>query len=487
MMEHEGIPSAASSENSFEPISSITNGQVNGTHEAMIVDTTPMKTTSPRMAETIVADSPKPRPRRWPWVVALLLAAGLGYYGWTVYQRAVSASAASNKMGPRAIAVQTGSVRQGEMDLYISSLGTVTAFYTVTVKSRVDGELLNVAFTEGQMVKQGDLLAEIDPRPFQVQLAQAEGQLARDQALLKNARVVLERDRQLATTNAISPQELQTQEATSKQLEGSVLADHAGVDNAKLQLQYCQIIAPISGRIGLRKVDKGNIIRAGDSNGLAVITQLQPIAVLFTVPQDEIVRIQRRIKAVGKEGLVVEAFNRDFGTKLATGQLSATDNQVDSTTGTLRIKAIFPNEDDMLFPNQFVNAKLLVDTRRDAVIAPSAAIQRGPKSTFVYVVKQDETVELRTVITGPSESGETIIEDGLTPGETVVTDGVDKLIPGTKVAIRNSPAPGAKQGSSADTKQRPSQDKQAPTDGKQAPTDGPPKTTEGKLSPPGGR
>ena len=409
----------------------------------MIVDSTQITTANHPTAEVAAPEliEPKRQRRRWPWVVALLVVGGLSYFGWTEYRTSANGSSVPSKMGPRSVAVQTATVRQGDMDLTISSLGTVTAFYTVTVKSRVDGELLNVAFTEGQMVKQGDLLAEIDPRPFQVQLAQAEGALARDQALLKNAQVVLERDRQLATSKAISPQELQTQEATAKQYEGMILADKAGVDNAKLQLQYCQITAPISGRIGLRKVDKGNIIHAGDTAGVAVITQLQPIAVLFTVPQDDIVRIQRRAKIVGKEGLVVDAFNRDFGTKLATGYLSATDNQVDSTTGTLRMKAIFPNDDEMLFPNQFVNARLLVDTRHGAIIAPSAAIQRGPSSTFVYVVKKDETVELRTVVVGPSEGGDTIIEDGLAPGEIVVTEGVDKLIPGTKVTVRNAASP----------------------------------------------
>jgi len=421
-----------------EPIEHTTNGQTIGKHESMIVDTTQVTTSATRVEALSPPMSPEPGRRRWPWAIGLLALAALCYYGWTRYQTAAQQSVAAQKAPPRTIAVQTGTVRQGDMDLYISSLGTVTAFYTVTVKSRVDGELINVAFKEGQMVKQGDLLAEIDPRPFQVQLAEAEGQLARDQALLRNAQVVLERDRVLATTNAISQQELQTQEASAKQYEGMILADKAGVDNAKLQLQYCQITAPLDGRIGLRKVDKGNIIHANDPAGIAVITQLQPIAVLFTVPQDDIVRIQRRIKEVGDTGLVVDAFNRDFGTKLATGRLSATENQVDSTTGTLRMKAIFPNEDEMLFPNQFVNARLLVDTRHGAIIVPSAAIQRGPKSIFVYVVKKDQTVELRTITIGPSEGPDTIVEDGLVPGETVVTEGVDKLIPGTKVTIRNS-------------------------------------------------
>ncbi|MBX9654253.1 MdtA/MuxA family multidrug efflux RND transporter periplasmic adaptor subunit [bacterium] len=418
-----------------------TDDKTNGKHHSMIVDTTQVTTSMPRVETANPPPSSEPRPRRWPWVIAILVIASVGYFGWSRYQKAAQATAAQ-KVPPRTIAVQTGVVRQGDMDLYISSLGTVTAFYTVTVKSRVDGELINVAFTEGQMIKQGELLAEIDPRPFQVQLAQAEGQLARDQALLRNAQVVLERDRVLATTNAISQQELQTQEASAKQYEGMILADKAGVDNAKLQLQYCQIAAPISGRIGLRKVDKGNIIHANDPAGIAVITQLQPIAVLFTVPQDDIVRIQKRIKEVGNEGLVVDAFNRDFGTKLATGKLSATENQVDSTTGTLRMKAIFPNADEMLFPNQFVNARLLVDTRHGAMIVPSAAIQRGPKSTFVYVVDKDQTVELRNVTIGPSEGADTIVEDGLVPGETVVTEGVDKLIPGTKVTVRNSAGEG---------------------------------------------
>lgn len=431
-------------------------GKTNGKRQSMIVDTTQVTASTSHVEASNVPTALDPQRRRWPWIVAILLLMGAGYFGWTRYQSASQATAAQ-KVPPRTVAVQTSVVHQGDMDLYISSLGTVTAFYTVTVKSRVDGELINVAFTEGQMVKQGELLAEIDPRPFQVQLAQAEGQLARDQALLRNAQIVLERDRVLATTNAISQQELQTQEASAKQYEGMILADKAGVDNAKLQLQYCQITAPMSGRIGLRKVDKGNIIHANDPAGIAVITQLQPIAVLFTVPQDDIVRIQRRIKDAGDEGLVVEAFNRDFGTKLASGKLAATENQVDSTTGTLRMKAIFPNADEMLFPNQFVNARLLVDTRHGAIIVPSAAIQRGPKSTFVYVVNKDQTVELRNVTIGPSEGADTIVEDGLMPGETVVTEGVDKLIQGTKVNVRNSigegkqstkddkpPAPGAR-------------------------------------------
>jgi multidrug efflux system membrane fusion protein len=348
-------------------------------------------------------------------------------------------AAAANKK-TRNVPIVTTTARRGDLNVYLTSLGTVTAFNTVTVRSRVDGEIMKILFTEGQMVHEGDPLAEIDPRPFEVQLAQAEGQLAKDQALLKSASLDLERDKRLVVARAAAQQQLDTQQATFGQMEGTVKSDQATVDNAKLQLVYCHITAPISGRIGLRRVDKGNLIQASDLNGLAVITQIQPIAVIFTVPQDDIFRVQQKNKT--GEGLVVEAYNRDLETKLATGSLMAIDNQVDPTTGTVRLKAVFSNEQSILFPNQFVNSRLLIDTRKNAVLVENAAVQRGPSSTFAYVVKSDETVELRNLVIGPTEGDQTIIESGLAPGEVVVTEGTDKLQPGSKVQLRR-PKPAA--------------------------------------------
>jgi multidrug efflux system membrane fusion protein len=337
----------------------------------------------------------------------------------------------------RVVPVVTASTRNGDMDLYLNGLGTVTAFKTVTIKSRVEGELVEVAFTEGQMVSEGDLLARIDPRPFNVQLAQAEGQLARDEASLKVNELTLARYEGLRSSKAVTPQQVDEQVALVQQSEGAIKTDKAMIANARLQLTYSHIVAPISGRIGLRLVDLGNIVRANDPTGLAVITQLQPIALVFTIPQDSVNRVQKKFKA--SESLSVEAYDRDFGTKLATGTLLAIDNQVDSTTGTVRLKAVFENEDNMLFPNQFVNARLLVDVKRDAVIVPAAAVQQGPNGTFVYVVTADGTdqsVKLRNVVAGATEGDQTVIEEGLSQGEVVVTDGVDKLIDGAKVAPR---------------------------------------------------
>jgi membrane fusion protein, multidrug efflux system len=326
------------------------------------------------------------------------------------------------------------------MDLFLNGLGTATAFKTVTVRSRVEGELLKVHFTEGQKVREGELLAEIDPRAFEVQRDQAEGQLARDEATLKVAKLTLDRYQDLFKSNVVVQQQLDDQAALVQQTEGSILANKAMLANARLQLSYCQIAAPIGGRIGLRLVDQGNYVRANDAGGLAVITQLQPIAVVFTIPQDEIARVLKQSR--DDQILTVDAYDRDFKTKLASGKLAAIDNQVDPTTGTLRLKAVFENEDQLLFPNQFVNARLLVDTKREAIVVPSAAVQRGPTSTFVYVVRPDEYVDKRDVVMGPSEGNETSIESGLTVGEVVVTDGIDKLQPwkdkehpGTKVSI----------------------------------------------------
>ena len=335
--------------------------------------------------------------------------------------------------GGRPVPVSVAQARKGDMAVRITGLGTVTAINSVTVKSRVDGQLLRVAFTEGQMVREGDLLAEIDPRPFQVQLMQAEGQLAKDQAVRDNAVADQKRFQSLVGQGILSRQQLDTQNAVVTQYEAALKADQAAVESAKLNLVYSRITAPTSGRVGLRLVDAGNMVRATDAGGLATITPLQPINVVFAVPADS---IQKVLGQTAKEGrLPVEAWDRDLRARLALGVLAATDNQVDLTTGTVRLKALFPNDDKALFPNQFVNARLLVDTLREVVIVPTAAVQRGPQGAFVYVVKPDATVELRPIELEATDGDETAVKKGLQGGETVVTDGLEKLRPGAKVAL----------------------------------------------------
>lgn len=386
---------------------------------------------------------PQPSPSRSlvGWLVwgVILVGAGASWYYHEQWWPQVSqtlglAEKPAAKPPQRVIPVVTATVQKKDMEVYINGLGTVTAFKTVTVRSRVEGELVKVFFTEGQVVKEGDQIAEIDRRPFDVQLQQAEGQLVRDEATLKSAEVTLMRYQELLNSKSITAQQVDEQRALVKQTAGAIQSDMAAVANAKLQLDYCHIIAPISGRIGLRLVDQGNIVRANDPTGLAVITQLQPISLVFTIPQDDISRVQQASLA-GRE-LVTTAFDRGFKTKLAVGKLLAIDNQVDSTTGTVRLKAVFDNKDNLLFPNQFVNARLLVDTKKDAIVVPTAAVQRGPSSMFVYVVLKDgeeEKVELRNVTTGLVEGSETAIETGLEAGEVVVTEGLDKLQKDAKV------------------------------------------------------
>jgi membrane fusion protein, multidrug efflux system len=374
--------------------------------------------------------------RWWIGLLAVCLLAGGAYVFATKSGEAQSRAAkqGANSLA-RGVPVAAVAAKSGDIGVYLTGLGAVTPLKTVTVKSRVDGELMAVNFREGQIVRSGELLAQIDPRPFEVQLTQAQGQMIRDQALLKNAQIDLARYRELIKDDLIPQQQLDTQVYLVHQYEGVVKTDQGQIDNAKLQLIYSRITSPISGRVGLRLVDQGNIVHATDTNGLAVITQLQPITVVFTIPEDSLPPVMAKLKA--GERLPVEAYDREQKRKLATGSLLTFDNQIDSNTGTVRLKATFSNENNELFPNQFVNARLLLDVKRGATIVPAVAVQRSSQGTFVYVVKADQTVSVRPVSVGVTEGEEASIETGLAPAELVVVDGTEKLREGSKVDVKS--------------------------------------------------
>ncbi len=331
------------------------------------------------------------------------------------------------------IPVVAAKARKGDIGVYFTGLGAVTPIYTVTVRSRVDGQLMKVLYKEGDNVHQGDLLVEIDPGPFQVQQMQAEGQLAKDQAALDNAKLDLTRYQTLVTHDAVPEQQLATQKSLVEQLEAAIKTDQAAIADAKLNLVYCHITAPITGRVGLRLVDPGNIVHASDQNGLLVITQMQPISVIFTIAEDQVPLVLQKMRAGHR--LEVDAYDRDMKTRLGQGWLATLDNQIDQTTGTLKMRATFNNTDNALFPNQFVNARLLVEEKHGVTLVPSAVIQRNPQMTYVYVVKPNSTVTVRSVTVGTTEGDQTEITSGLSPGDVAVMTGVDKLQEGSKVAV----------------------------------------------------
>ncbi len=364
------------------------------------------------------------------WVVILLLVAG-GYL-FIHHRRAEAASEKKPSTPPPTPVVAAKAVR-GNIGVYFTGLGAVTPLYTVTVKSRVDGQLMKVNYKEGDMVHRGDVLAEIDERPFQATLMQAQGDLLKDQANLENARVDLTRYENLVKTNAAPEQQLATQRAVVKQDEGQVKTDEGTVESAKVNLVYCKITSPMDGRVGLRLVDPGNIVQTGDSTGLLVITQVQPISVIFTLAEDQLPEVVHKLHA--GQALPVDAYDREMKNKIAAGRLIAVDNQIDQSTGTLKLRANFDNNNEALFPNQFVNARLLVQEKKNVILIPTAAVQRSSSSTYVYVVKPDATLDQRQIKLGTQEGDQSEVTEGLEEGDVVVMTGVDKLQEGTKVAV----------------------------------------------------
>lgn len=418
-----------------------------------------------KRADDAEADAPPTQkaPRRsrgWLWTIFLVVAAAL--LAWWYYARPAPAPPSGRNAGAE-VTVRIASVTRGDIPVSIRALGTVTALATVTVKTQISGKLTEVGFEEGQAVKKGDFLAQIDPRPYQAALDLAKGQLARDEALLAAARVDLTRYEKLIKQDSIASQQVDTQRALVKQYVATIQSDQAAVENAELNLNYCRIVSPIDGRVGLRLVDAGNYVQPSDPNGIVIITLLQPISVLFSVPQDTIPQFITKLR----DGVSMPtlAFNRNATTLLATGTLTTIDNQIDTTTGTIRLRATFPNEKEQLFPNQFVNVQLIVDTLKDVAILPSAAVQLGSPGNYVYVATADGTVRLQTVKIGPADGERVAALEGVAAGDKVVIDGADRLRDGAKIRVPN-PSTSSTQASDV---------KNAAGDVKSAPQGGPPK------------
>ena len=369
--------------------------------------------------------------RWWIWLIVAVVIVG----GVVLWQRSGAApeAKAGGDAASRPVIVTTAVAHQGDIGIYLNALGTVTPVYTVTVTSRVQGEITQVYYHEGQMVRKGDPLVEIDPRPYQAALTQVEGQLAHDQAVLTEAKIDLERYRQALNRNAIAKQQVDDQEQVVLQDEGTVKNDEGMLANAKVNLVYTHITAPIEGRVGLRLVDPGNILQANSTTALVVITQLQPITVIFSIAEDHLSQIQQQLLK-GKK-LTVDAFDREGSTKLASGVLLTLDNVIDPTTGTLKLKAIFDNKDNALFASQFVNVKLLVDTQHNVTLIPAPAIQRNAQGAFVYAIKSDQTASMRTIVPSTTDGSVTAVQ-GVEPQEVVAVSGFDKLLDGAKVAVR---------------------------------------------------
>jgi multidrug efflux system membrane fusion protein len=392
--------------------------------------------------KTLPLDLPAPsskavpeKRRRFGPLLLLIVAAGVGFW---VYMRPAPQPAPPQTRASLAALtpVVTAAVAAGDIDVSLNALGTVTSLATVTIRSQISGYLTKVAYEEGQLVKKGDLLAEIDSRTYELALAQAQGTLERDKALLATAQLDLKRYQELAKTNAIPRQQLDTQASLVSQYQANIISDQAQIDNAKLNIAYCHIIAPVSGRAGLRLIDQGNYVTAGDPTGLVVITQLQPISVIFTTAEDNLPQIQKRLRTGAT--LPVTAYDRTGTVKLGVGSLKTIDNQIDTSTGTVKLRAEFANNDDALFPNQFVNVWLLVDTQHDATIIPTSAVQRGAPGTYVYLVNSDSTVAVRPVTLGVGSGERVAVSAGLSPGDRVVVDGADRLRNGAKVTARQS-------------------------------------------------